>query len=86
MNIVILRVTTKNILPKSENKEEIKYLNSSISFKEIKFIINKLSYKENSTPHGYMLVNSINHIRNSAHPTQILPENRGEIDPSRIIL
>lgn len=86
MNIVILRVITKKILPKSENKEEIQYLNSSISFKGVKFIINKLPYKENSTPHGYMLVNSIKHIRNSANSTQILPENRGEIDSSQIIL
>ena len=56
-------------MPKSENEEETDYLNGSISVKEIKFIINKLSYKENSTSHGYILVNSVTYIRNSINPT-----------------
>ena len=68
-------------MPKSENEEETDYLNGSISVKEIKFIINKLSYKENSTSHGYILVNSVTYIRNSINPTQMFPENRDEMDP-----
>lgn len=68
-------------MPKSENEEETDYLNGSISVKEIKFIINKLSYKENSTSHGYILVNSVTYIRNSINPTQMFPENREEMDP-----
>lgn len=76
-------------MPKSENKENIEYFNCSIYFKEIKFIVNKLSYKKTQKTlptDGHMLVNSVKYIRNSANPTQILPENRGEMDPSQLIL
>lgn len=76
-------------MPKSENKKKIEYFNCSIYFKEIKFIVNKLSYKKTQKTlptDGYMLVNSVKYIRNSANPTQILPENRGEMVLFQLIL